>query len=116
MYSGNLADSCPELRYVELQLPRFRDLELMYGVRSDATYRMLGFNLSGMIVNCQKLKTVIIRCEKSKLSQEHVDILNSRIADATVGACQKVLILDYDEEPPAGTPRFEDIDITVPAQ
>lgn len=116
MYSGNLANSCPELRYIELQLPRIRDLELMYGVRSDATYRMVGFDLSGMIRDCQKLKTIIIRCEKSKLSQEHVDILNSRIADATVGACQKVLILDYDEEPPAGTPRFEDIDITVPAQ
>ena len=116
MYIGNLADGCPELRYIELQLPRIRDLELMYGVRSDTTYRMVGFDLSGMIRSCQKLKTIIIRCEKSKLSQEHLDILNSRIADATVGACQKVLVLDYDEEPPAGTPRFEDIDITVPAQ
>ena len=116
MYSGSLANNCPELRYIELQLPRFRELELMYTIRPDATYGMLGFNLVNMITACQKLKTIIIRCEKSRMPQNQIDALNSRIVDATVGACQKVLILDYDEEPPAGTPRFEDIDITVPVQ
>lgn len=116
MYNGALANNCPELKYIELQLPRFRDLELMYNVRPNATYGDLGFNLADKISNCQKLKTMIVRCDKSRLPQIQIDLLNNRIADATVGACQKVIVLDYDEEPPAGTPRFEDIDITVPAQ
>ncbi len=116
MYNGSLANGCPELRYIELQLPRFRDLELMYNIRQNVKYSDFGFNLGNMITACQKLKTIIIRCEKSRMPQAQIDVLNNRIADATVGACQKIIVLDYDEEPPAGTPRFEDIDITVPAQ
>lgn len=110
-----VATRCPELRYLEIIMPTIRELQLFNPGRNDTMYNMLGYDRS--IVNgCQKLKYVIVRCDKSAMPENLMNDINSKIEAATVGACRKVHFLDYDEEPPAGTPRFEDIDITVPAQ
>lgn len=110
------ASRCPELQYLEIIMPTIRELQLFNpGKANDSVYRFLGY--SGLLANeCQKLRHVIVRCDKSAMPEELINDINSKIEAATVGASRKVHFLDYNEALPAGVPRFEDIDITVPAQ
>lgn len=97
-------------------MPTIREIQLFNPGKANVT-QYVGLGDMGYIVSeCQKLKHVIIRCDKSAMPESLIEVINSNIEVSTVGACRKVLFLDYNEELPAGVPRFEDIDITVPAQ
>lgn len=111
-----VASRCPELQYLEIIMPTIRELQLFNPSRSnDTSYKLLGYN--GFLVSeCQKLRHIIIRCDKSAMPQDMIDVINTKIEGATIGASRKVHVLDYNEELPAGVPHFEDIDITVPVQ
>ena len=117
LYSGSLvASRCPELQYLEIIMPTIREIQLFNPNKvTDTTYRYLGNN-GALVSECQKLRHVIVRCDKSAMTEEVMNNINAKIEAATVGASRKVHFLDYNEELPAGVPRFEDIDITVPAQ
>lgn len=117
LYSGSLiASRCPELQYLEIIMPTIREIQLFNPNKvTDTTYRYLGNN-GALVSECQKLRHVIVRCDKSAMTEEAMNNINAKIEAATVGASRKVHFLDYNEELPAGVPRFEDIDITVPAQ
>lgn len=117
LYSGSLvASRCPELQYLEIIMPTIREIQLFNPNKvTDTTYRYLGNN-GALVSECQKLRHVIVRCDKSAMPEELINDINSKIEAATVGASRKVHFLDYNEALPAGVPRFEDIDITVPAQ
>lgn len=117
LYSGSLvASRCPELQYLEIIMPTIREIQLFNPNKvTDTTYRYLGNN-GALVSECQKLRHVIVRCDKSAMTEEAMNNINTKIEAATVGASRKVHFLDYNEELPAGVPRFEDIDITVPAQ
>ena len=117
LYSGSLvASRCPELQYLEIIMPTIREIQLFNPNKVTATtYRYLGNN-GALVSECQKLRHVIVRCDKSAMTEEAMNNINAKIEAATVGASRKVHFLDYNEELPAGVPRFEDIDITVPAQ
>ena len=117
LYSGSLiASRCPELQYLEIIMPTIREIQLFNPNKvTDTTYRYLGNN-GALVSECQKLRHVIVRCDKSAMTEEAMNNINAKIEAATVGASRKVHFLDYNEELPVGVPRFEDIDITVPAQ
>lgn len=117
LYSGSLvASRCPELQYLEIIMPTIREIQLFNPNKvTDTTYRHLGNN-GALVSECQKLRHVIVRCDKSAMTEEAMNNVNAKIEAATVGASRKVHFLDYNEELPAGVPRFEDIDIAVPAQ
>ena len=117
LYSGSLvASRCPELQYLEIIMPTIREIQLFNPNKvTDTTYRYLGNN-GALVSECQKIRHVIVRCDKSAMTEEVMNNINAKIEAATVGASRKVHFLDYNEELPAGVPRFEDIDITVPAQ
>lgn len=117
LYSGSLiASRCPELQYLEIIMPTIREIQLFNPNKvTDTTYRYVGNN-GALVSECQKLRHVIVRCDKSAMTEEMMNNVNVKIEAATVGASRKVHFLDYNEELPAGVPRFEDIDITVPAQ
>lgn len=117
LYSGSLvASRCPELQYLEIIMPTIREIQLFNPNKvTDTTYRYLGNN-GALVSECQKLRYVIVRCDKSAMTEEAMNNINAKIEAATVGASRKVHFLDYNEELPAGVPRFEDIDITVPVQ
>lgn len=113
---NKIASQCPELRYLEIIMPTIREIQLFNPGKANTT-QYVGLGDRGYIVSeCQKLKHVIIRCDKSAMPESLIEVINSNIEVSTVGAGRKVLFLDYNEELPAGVPRFEDIDITVPAQ
>lgn len=110
---GKFAASSPELQYLEIIMPTIRELQLFNPSNKNInTYDELG--ISGYIVEeCQKLRHIVVRCDKSAMPENVIELINSNIEASTVGASRKVHFLDYNEELPAGVPRFEDIDISI---